>query len=76
MNTGKIIEIASYVINEGNKLLSNKDKKKIKKFLVGEYSDGKTRNLTDAIRGECLSTTQKKKIKHKKNKKKYAKFKL
>ena len=72
MNTGKIIEIASYVINEGNKLLSNKDKKKIKKFLVGEYSDGKTRNLTD----ECLSTTQKKKIKHKKNKKKYAKFKL
>lgn len=76
MKSSKFIEITAHVISEGSKLLSNKDKKKLKKFLVGEYSDGKTRNLTDAIRGECLSSKQKKKIKHKKNLKKYKKFKL
>ena len=50
--------------------------KKVRKALFGEYADGKTRSLPDAISGENLSPKQKEKyIKKKKNNKKKKKFK-
>lgn len=44
---------------------------KVKKSLFGEYSDGKARNLPDAIRDEKYSPQQKKRKNKKKKKKKY-----
>lgn len=48
----------------------------ITEFLLGTYSDGSKRNLSDAIHGEYLSPKQKKKLNKKKKKKKNVKFKL
>lgn len=56
-------------------VLSNK---KVQKMILGEYADGKTRSLPDALSDETLSPKQKGKYKtkgkKKKNKKKKFKY--
>jgi len=52
------------------------DNKKLKKSILGTYSDGSTRSVVDAVTGEYLSSSSKEKIKKKKkkNKKHYNKY--
>jgi len=66
----KYVKIAGAVATILGEVASSK---KIKKNLLGTYSDGSTRSVVDAISGEYLSAKSKKKIKNskKKNKKKY-----
>lgn len=54
-------------------LISNKN---IQSFICGTYSDGKPRNIIDAVNGEYYSSRQKKKATSKKHMKKKTKFKL
>ena len=46
------------------------ENEKLKKSILGEYSDGSTRSLKDCIDGEFLSPKQKEKINKKKSDKK------
>jgi hypothetical protein len=55
------VEIISAVAAGATTVLSNDG---IQKMLCGTYSDGKTRNLPDAVTGEFLSPEQKKNILH------------
>ena len=48
----------------------------VQKFVCGTYSDGKTRSIPDAFKGEVYSPKQKGKSKKKKKKKKLKKFKI
>ena len=50
--------------------------KKTQKMVLGEYSDGKRRNLIDALNGEVLSPEQKSKKLYKKRKSGKKKIKL
>lgn len=68
MDKSDVIAVASAVIK---KVTKSKD---VKKFLCGEYLDGTTRSVADAITGEMVSPKQKRK-KHKKNGKKKKKYK-
>lgn len=63
-----IAKIAEVVALVGKEVLGNGD---IKKFACGTYTDGTTRNFIDAVNGEYLSPSTKKK--HNKKKKKYLK---
>lgn len=65
--------IAEVAVNTGKVLL--KDEAFVN-FVCGTYSDGSSRNLGDAIKGEYLSPKEKKKVMTKKKKKKSTKFKL
>jgi hypothetical protein len=62
-------DVLGIIIKAGGDILSSD---KVKKTLLGEYTDGTTRNVMDAFNGEYLSPkTKKKHKKHKKNKKKH-----
>ena len=53
MDKSDVIAVASAVIK---KVTKSKD---VKKFLCGEYLDGTTRSVADAITGEMVSPKQK-----------------
>lgn len=70
MGKGKIIKaIAESTIS----IATNKD---VQKMVLGTYADGTTRSMKDAIDGEILSPSQKKKLKKKNKKKKNKKRKI
>lgn len=52
------------------------DNDNVQKMVCGTYSDGKTRSIPDAVKGEVYSPKQKGKAKKKKKKKKLKKFKI
>lgn len=66
-------ELVGVLLSKGEKLLSSG---KIQEALFGTYSNGKPRNLIDALNGEVLSPKQKRNMKYKKKKVKNKKIKL
>lgn len=73
MDVDKLLKVGSTIFGGAKEALKDDG---IKQAIFGSYSDKTPRNFYDAMNGEFLSPSQKKKILKKKKKRKRRKFKL